>query len=60
MKLEEAIEIFKKEEEDTFTGSEKKWKEAIQLGIEALKIILACRADEDINLDAPLPGEPED
>ena len=59
MNAETAIEILEKEEEDTFMGSEKEWKNAVKLGYEALKRELACRIRRP-DLPWPLlPGETE-
>jgi len=57
VKLERAIEILEKEEEDTFMGSEKEWKAAVKLGIEALKIIKGSRGVCSVIIAPPLPGE---
>ena len=57
MKPERAIEILEKEEEDTFLGSEKDWKDAVKLGYEGLKAIINARANNYWTPIPPLPGE---
>ena len=60
MTIDEAIEILEREERDAFWGSEKKWKGAVKLSIEALKRIQNARA---IGYSVPaslLPGETEE
>ena len=59
MKLEKAIEILEKEEEDTFMGSEKVWKKAVSLGYAALRRIVDMRKSPCITADEILPGETE-
>jgi len=59
MKLEEAVEILEKEWEDTWMGSEAKWKKAVKLGYEALKREIANRENPDFVMVGKLPGETE-
>jgi len=44
MTLDKAIEILEKEQEDTFMGSERDWKDAVKLGIKALQRFQGLRA----------------
>jgi len=60
MKLDRAIEILEKEEEDTWMVSEREWKAAVKLGYEALKDIRKCRPPYYSKGTMLLPGETED
>lgn len=55
--MDEAVEALEKEEEDTFMGSEKRWKGAVKLGYEALKHYRGRRALGMLGYDRLLPGE---
>jgi len=57
MNLEKAIEILEKEQEDTFMGSEKDWKQALKLGSEGLKRIKNGRIYLFALRHPKLPGE---
>uniref|UniRef100_A0A6H2A748 Uncharacterized protein n=1 Tax=viral metagenome TaxID=1070528 RepID=A0A6H2A748_9ZZZZ len=60
MKPEEAITVLHEDLGADVYDNHPYFYQAQKLGIEALKIILRCRNDEDINLDNPLPGERTD
>ena len=60
MKINEAIEVFERELEDTFIGSEEKWKRAIRLGIEALRRTQAAKVSLTCLCNQPLLSETKD
>ena len=60
MKIDRAIEILEKEEEDTWLGTEREWKAAVKLGYEALKREKANRDNPDFVMVGKLPGETEE
>jgi len=57
MNIDEAIEVFERELEDTFIGSEEKWKRALKLGLEALKRVKWQRIPGGSIRENLLPGE---
>lgn len=60
MHIDKAIEILEKEHEDTFMGSEKDWKDAVKLGIQALKRVQLQHDPAGCITDRLLPSETED
>ena len=60
MTLKEAIKILEKEEEDTWLGSEREWKAAVKLGIEAIKRCQYIAKHTDRWAAVLLPGETEE
>ena len=58
--LDRVIEILQKEEEDTWMGSEREWKDAVKVAYEALKAIKEYRRLPFYSSLKLLPGETED
>ncbi|MBA7556533.1 hypothetical protein ES705_49245 [subsurface metagenome] len=59
MKLEKAIEIHTRYEKDYLVRTEPDFDDAVKLGNEALKRLIAWRNDNDEDLLWDLPGETE-
>lgn len=57
MKLEKAIEILELSKAPDFEGDSNDFYEAIELGIEALKLVKAQRGHRWVDAPKPLPGE---
>jgi len=60
VKITKAIEILEEDHTSQETGEPSKYQDAVMLGIEALKRIVAWRNDNDEELKWNLPGETED
>jgi len=60
MTLDEAIEILNRVEPDSRPFNYEEEKEAIRLGMEALKRVRDCRHDWNLVMTTRLPGETEE